>query len=565
MYLRTTKRSNRDGSEVSYYQLAHNVRDPRTGNTRAEIIHNFGRTDALDRQSLVRLCESIARVCGLKVEDPLDDEGAAREIADADPLPRGVHLVKTRPMGLVYAVEALWERLDIGPTLRALEREHKLSVPYERALLAMTANRLAVPESKLGVWQHWLAEVFLPSCEALKLDQMYAAMDLLVEHAEAVEKAVFFKTADLLDVQVDLIFYDTTTASFAIDEADDEAEGEGLRQRGHSKEGQWTPQVVVALAVTRQGIPVRSWVFPGNRADVTTVEQVKRDLRGWKLGRALFVGDSGMNSEENRDELVRGCGTYLLATRMGSVAEVKQKVLSRAGRFRVIAPNLHAKEVVVGEGVSRRRYILCYNPKEEKRQAAHRAQVVAELEAELGTHPHRNASAKWAVELLASRRYGRYLRVNARGQLAVDAAAVAAAARSDGRWVLQTNDDTLSVEQAAAGYKSMQIIERCFRTLKRAQICLTPMHHRLAHRIEAHVKICVLALLIERVAELTCEHPWSQIRSALEGLQVSEFQSDAHRFFRRNDLPKEAGALLKKLAIPVPKLVLDVQSIPSET
>ena len=91
--------------------------------------------------------------------------------------------------------------------------------------------------------------------------------------------------------------------------------------------------MVVALAVTRQGLPVRSWVFPGNTTDVTTVAKVKRDLKGWKLGRALFVGDSGFNSEANRRELALAYDTYLLATRIGSVNEAKQNVLSRPGRY----------------------------------------------------------------------------------------------------------------------------------------------------------------------------------------------------------------------------------------
>ncbi|MES0337885.1 MAG: transposase [Candidatus Magnetobacterium sp. LHC-1] len=103
------------------------------------------------------------------------------------------------------------------------------------------------------------------------------------------------------------MFYDTTTVSFSIDYEDDDG---GLRKYGKSKDGGWSPQVVVALAVTREGLPVRSWVFPGNTADIKTVEQVKSDLKGWKLGRALFVADAGMNSEYNRQELAKACGKY---------------------------------------------------------------------------------------------------------------------------------------------------------------------------------------------------------------------------------------------------------------
>src|SRR5210317_1788774 len=177
----------------------------------------------------------------------------------------------------------------------------------------MVANRLCEPESKLGVWDRWLSKVYLPSCQSLKLEQMYEAMDLLYEHRQQVEKHVFFQTANLFNLKVDLIFYDTTTASFSIDQEDD------LRRFGHSKEGTWAPQVVVALAVTPEGLPVKSWVFPGNTADVSTVERVRSDLRGWNLNRAIFVADSAMNSKNNREELARACGKYLLATRMASI------------------------------------------------------------------------------------------------------------------------------------------------------------------------------------------------------------------------------------------------------
>ena len=195
----------------------------------------------------------------------------------------------------------------------------------------MVANRVCQPESKLGVWARWLETVYLPRCQTLSLHQMYEAMDLLQKHSTEVEEAIFFRTASLMELEVDLVFYDTTTISFSIDIAD-EAEETGndsvLRQLW-STQGQ---RLVVALAVTCQGLPVRSWVFHGNTTDVTTVAKVKRDLKGWKLGRALFVGDGGLNSEENRHELAKACGTYVLASRMGSVAEIKGEVLSRPGR-----------------------------------------------------------------------------------------------------------------------------------------------------------------------------------------------------------------------------------------
>lgn len=562
MYLRTTRRKNKDGSVVEYFQLAHNERHPVTRKPVAKIIHNFGRTDRLDRQQLVRLCRSIARVCGLTVVDPCSNDQQQAKIIDSYLAP-DLKIDGTVTLGTVLAIEALWEKIGLRKTFCDIARDNNLPAEYERALLAMTANRLCSPESKLGVWDRWLDTVYLPSCAGLKLRHMYQAMDMLYENAVEVEKTVFFHTANLFNREVDLIFYDTTTASFTTDYEDDPNDPRVcVRQYGHSKEGTWSTQVVVALAVTREGIPVRSWVLPGNTSDVTTVEQVRGDLRGWNLGRALFVADSGMNSEDNRTELARACGKYLLACRMANVGQIKRDVLSKRGRYTVIRENLHAKEVIVGDGERRKRYILCYNPKEAQRQRKHRKEVVSFLESELESHTDSKATAQWAIELLASRRYKRYLKVTKSGLIRINRGAVTNAAKYDGKWVLETNDDTISLEDAALGYKGLMVIERCFRSLKRTQIKMTPMYHWLSRRIEAHVKICVLALMIERIAERTCNKTWREIRRQLETLQVTKFFDLNHSVYLRNEISAQTRNTLKKLNIKPPKQLIHLENRP---
>jgi hypothetical protein len=556
MYLRTTKRTNKDGSIVTYYQLAHNERDPVTGKPVAKIIHSFGRAENVERDQLVRLCRSIARVCSLNVIDPLDE--AQLPLSTTVGLPLDLKLHRTYAYGLPLLAETLWERLGIGKLFRTICRKEGFRAPYERALLAMAANRLCEPESKLGLWDRWLPTVYMPSCQNLKLKHMYEAMDLLYEHAAELEKHVFFETANLFNLKVDLIFYDTTTASFFIDQEDDDAEA-GLRKFCPAKEGFWAPSVVIALAVTPEGLPVRSWVFPGNTADVTTIEKVKADLRGWDLGRALFVADSGMNSEANREELAKACGKYLLATRMGAVSEVKDEVLAKRGRYHVIRDNLHAKEVIVGDGERRWRYILCYNPKEALRQKKHREEVIRILEQELDRHRDHKATAQWAVDLLASRRFKRYLKVTKSNMIRIDRGAIRQAAKYDGKWVLQTNDDTIRLEDAASGYKGLMVIERCFRSLKRTRIKMTPMYHWVPRRIEAHVKICVLALLMERLAEISCGESWDRIQQGLEELQISYFSTAEHSFYRTNELTSKVRSLLKSLKIPAPKPIRGIR------
>jgi len=552
MYLRSTKRKNKDGSVVEYFQLAHNERHPVTRKPVAKVIHTFGRADSLDREQLVRLCRSIARVCDIDIIDRLDPQ---LPLTSALGLPLGFKVHRSYQYGVPLLAESLWHKLGIDELFATICRKNNLRAPYERALLAMVANRLCEPDSKLGLWDRWLPTVYMPSCWDLKLEQMYEAMDLLYDHAEQVEKHVFFQTANLFNLKVDLIFYDTTTASFSIDQEDD------LRRFGHSKEGTWAPQVVVALAVTSEGLPVKSWVFPGNTADVSTVERVRSDLRGWNLNRAIFVADSAMNSKNNREELARACGKYLLATRMASISEVKHEVLGKRGRYYVIRDNLHAKEVIIGDGERRRRYILCYNPKEAERQKRRRAEIVRFLEQELARHPKPKATARWAIDLLASLRFKRYLKVTKGGLIRINRGAIREAAKYDGRWVIETNDDTISLEDAACGYKGLMVIERCFRSLKRTRIKMSPIHHWVPRRIEAHVKICVLALLMERLVELRCEKPWSRIKQDLEELQIFYFSTAEHSFFRRNDLTGRVRSLLKSLGISPPKLVQGLEKL----
>jgi transposase len=235
------------------------------------------------------------------------------------------------------------------------------------------------------------------------------------------------------------------------------------------------------------------------------------------------------------------------------------------------------KEVVVGgQGVRRRRYLLCYNPSEAKRQQKRRKQIVQQLEQELARHRNMSATAQWAIDLLASPRTKRYLAITDQGQIRLDKKAIQQAARTDGKWVIQTNDDTLTPEDAACAYKSLGVIERCFRTFKRTQLKLNPVYHRLSRHIEAHsskcdaiakaqMKICVMALLIERVAELACEQSWSQLRHVLSDLQAIEFHTPSHLFFKRNEASSELRKILKKLAIPLPNSVLSVTALPENT
>ncbi len=553
MYLRETKRKNGDGSVVRYYQLAENEWDKAKGCAVAKVVYNFGRADELDGAKLKRLARSILRLF------------SGEEALAAEP---DVRILDAWPYGGVFVLEQLWRELDMDKVLGK-------GMAHERALFAMVANRALQPYSKLYCHEQWLKEeVFLPEAQQLALHQLYEAMDYLLVNQAQVEKAVYFKMADLMNADVDLIFYDTTNIHFEVDEEDEcgrkgpDGQVRGpLRKRGRAKNRRDdAPLVSIGLAVTREGLPVRSWVFPGNTTDVKTVERVKTDLKGWKLGRCIFVGDAGMNSEENRRTLALANGKYILAARMRAGDEVTKRVVNRAGRYHVVRDNMRVKEVLVGEGERRRRYVVCHNPDEAARQRQHREkllELLAEELASLKSPGTGKGHSKRTCELLSSERFGRYLRQTRGGALRIDRAAVRREKHFDGKWVITSNDDTLTVEDLALGYKQLMRVEECWRAMKLG-LRMRPVYHWLPHRIEAHVKLCVLALLLERIAEIRGGDTWRNLSAKLDTIKVVEYVRSGARIRQTTQLRGEVSALLKKLGVSTPPKLHRIEEVADE-
>lgn len=545
MYLRTSTRKNRDGSTVSYLQIAENVWDPVQKRSKARVVCSLGRVDGKAQDRLRQLAASMRRHVSFEA------------LAALEP---GWRFVDSWEHGPFHVLDCLWERLGIRKLIEDAIRDEERRVDFERAVFAMVANRCLAPASKLCCYESWMAEdVYFPEGSEIGLHHLYRAMDLLGRHKEAIEERLYWQLADLLSMDVDLIFYDTTSVYFEIDEED---EGEAaLRRRGYSKDGRGDrPQIVVGMAVTRDGLPVRSWVFPGNTADVTTIERVKDDLRGWRLNRCLFVADAGMVSEESLHVIAGGGMHYVVAMACRRGTEVVDEVLSRPGRFREVAQNLRVKEVWAGSGERRRRYVVCFNPLEARRQRKHRERVLAELEEELaslgrgrgGRHPKR------ACELMASRRYGPYLRKLKSGALRLDKRATHERERRDGLWVIRTNDEGLSPEDLALAYKQLMRVEEAWKTMK-SGLRIRPMFHRCPGRIEAHVFLCVLALLLERVAEKRCGESWRSIRRKLGAIKVGQLLTPNGTIFQTSPAGPETRNILRKLEIDPPPDVLTVK------
>jgi hypothetical protein len=497
MYLRETHQQRADGSVVTHLQLAESVWNPQKKRSEVRIVSKCGRAEAPQTAERLRqLARSLLKKC------------APPEIVEQDPQWR---LLDTWPFGALSVLAAMWKRLGIPDVISEQLASRTVDVAVERARLAMVAKRACAPSAKLDCAEPWWrAEVRIDGTDALVLHPLSRAMDVLEAHQEALEHAVYVRLADLRNLDVELIFYDTTSLHFDIDERDqgsgedDLVEGslaagaktyQAPRKRGLSKNGRAdAPQVVIGLAVTRDGLPVRHGVFPGTTVAVNTVAQVKDDLRGWHLSRCVCVGDAGMVSQDNLHQLSTSGGRDILCLPMRRGDEVTNAVLQRPGRYQQVSDNLRGKEVVVGEGERRRRYVVCHHPDEEKRQRAHRQQVLRELEAELVSRQEVQGEShrKRVCQLRASRRYGRYVRVTTGGLLRIAAAKRRAEAQLDGTFVVQSNDGSLTPADVALGYTQLQRVEEAWRTLK-SGLRGRPVYHWAVHRLHAHVALRVLA------------------------------------------------------------------------
>lgn len=549
MYIRTTSRKNKDGTVATYVQLAHNEWDPEKRRSTTKVLFNLGREEDIDKEGLKRLIDSIVRYLG-------PDQVQLDPTAPAES-PR---FISSRTLGGSWLLDQLWEKLGIKGTLQDLLEKRSFRTPVERAIFAMIANRALNPSSKLAI-EDWVREdVYISGLEDVNVQNLYRAMDFLLEHSEEIQKEVYFSVANLMNLEVDLLYFDTTSTYFEVEEDSPEDDKRSIRRQGNSKDHRPDrPQTVIGLAVTREGIPVRCWSWPGNTADMSVVDEVKKDLCGWKLGRVISVMDRGFASEDNFKTLQRGGGHYIVGEKMRSGKESVETALSKRGRFTAITETVEVKEIIVGDGEKRIRYVLVRNPKEAKRDAAtrekHIKRIEEELQAigELNGDPHTKAVCK----LIAHPTYGRYIKTGKQGQPKLDKAKIKAEERLDGKYLIRTSDDTLSVEDVALGYKQLLQVEDSFRTLKQ-DLELRPVYHQLSDRIKSHVLLCFLALLLIRVAENEADDTWRNIRDTMERMCVIEYFSKDGRILQRTETTPLQMGILKALSLKEPPKVLEL-------
>jgi len=388
-----------------------------------------------------------------------------------------------------------------------------------------------------------------------------------LEVQDELAEAVYFATADLLNLEVDLLFFDTTSTYFERDEPEqDVVDQDGnvirpaFRVRGHSKDHRDDlPQVVIAMAVTRTGIPIRVWCWPGNTSDQELIRQAKDDLRAWKLARVVWVADRGFQSAENRRYLQRAGGHYILGEKLRGNDKEANAALGRQGRYHTVAGNLRVKEVIIDDGTMRDRFVICHNPEEAKRDQAVREQLLEQIQHAIAGADKLSAEDRHKLygQLCSKRGYKRFLRQTNTGKLRIDRAAVTTEAHLDGKFLLRTSDPTLTAEDVALGYKQLLEIERGWRDMK-TTLDLRPVHHRKQDRIRAHVLLCWLALLLIRIAENQTNQTWRNLRDELQRIHLGTFAGHAGQTRQRTELTAQQQHILGALGVEQPPLLLQL-------
>jgi hypothetical protein len=531
-------------------------------------------------RSRQRVVATLGRLNQLQQSGQLDGLLASRArlarsvLLLSEPAQGRLPTISVRHIGPAMVFQRLWQQTGCQHVIQHLLKGRHFEFPRERAIFLTVLHRLFDPGSDRAADQ-WKDDYQIEGGEDLPLHHLDRAMGWLGDqlprteqadktpfaprcHQDRIEEALFAQRRDLF-TQLQWVFFDTTSISF---------EGEGgetIGPRGHSKDHRPDlKQMIVGAVLDGQGRPIGCELWPGNTADVTTLIPVVDRLRArFGLTPVGIVADRGLISQETIEELEkpeRG-GQYLLGARMRSQNEVKDEVLARAGRYRVVHPErqsqqdpapLKVKEV----RVENRRYIVCLNDDEARQDAADRGAIVAALREKLRSG---------AKSLVGNKGYRRYLSSTGPDHFPSDEAKIEEEARDDGQWVLRTNTD-LDPAEVALQFQRLGMVEAWFRSCP-SLLQTRPIDHQCDETIRGHVFGSFLALVLRqeleaRLARDGHDFEWADVIEDWDRLQMVEVEQDGQRLLLRSELQGTCGTVFRAAGVAVPPTVRQAAEAP---
>jgi transposase len=540
----------------SYLQIVENRWED--GRTRQRVVATLGRLDQLQQSGqLDALLASGARLSQSVLLLSAHAKGQLPTIT-------------TQRIGPALVFERLWQQTGCRHVIEQLLDGRRYEFDVERAVFLTVLHRLMNPGSDRAA-DKWKSDYQIEGCDDLQLHHLYRAMAWLGEELPAeqqkdktpfaprcikdrIEENLFAHRRNLF-TDLQLVFFDTTSIYFEGDG------GQDIGQRGFSKDHRPDCyQMVVGAVLDGQGRPICCELWPGNTADVTTLIPVVDRLRSrFGVRRVCIVADRGMISKETIEALEqdeRGW-QYILGARMRSQNEVKDDVLSRGGRYRVVHPErvtsddpspLKVKEVCVDQ----RRYIVCLNDDEARKDAADREAIVAALRQQLRSGDK---------SLVGNKGYRRYLAGCGPDHFQVDEAKIAEDARYDGKWVLRTNT-ALDSAEVALQYKQLWTVEHWFRSCK-SLLQTRPIFHKCDETIRGHVFCSFLALVLRQELQARLEGrghkmEWADVIQDLDRLQSVTVEQDGKQFLLRSEAQGTVGKVFQAAGVALPPTIQDV-------
>jgi hypothetical protein len=524
--------------KIGGYEYLYLVENAREGGRHVQrVIKSLGRRDEVEASGLLdALIASAARHSRRSI---LLSRFYRGELSALKRLSIGPDLVFGR----------LWQDLGCRDVLRGLLANRQFGFDVERAVYLAVVHRLMVSGSDRHA-SEWRRCFRVTGADGLTLDHAYKAMTWLGEDigqgrlmTDAIEEALYRHRQPLLG-EVSVAFFDTTSLWF---------EGRGgatLGQRGHSKD--YRPhlnQVVLGIVLDGDDRPIASFLMPGNTADVTTlVPVVKRLKERFGIKRACIVADRGMISAATIADLQAIGIDYILGVRERSVREVREDVIDDDGVAVPLPRQKGQTQLAIKDvSIAGRRYVLCRNEEEAKKDAEARTTILAALERKL---------AQGDKALVGNAGFRRFLGSPKGEGFTIDPAKVEADARFDGLFVLRTNTK-LSALQVVLRYRNLLAVEDAFKTTK-ALLATRPIFHKTDAAIRGHVFVSFLALLLrkELIDRLAARRQkaleWQRIIDDLADLSAVEVEQDRRRALLRTAPGPTIDPLCRAVGITLP-------------
>jgi transposase len=512
MYLRTIKVRSSNGTVNEYVRAVESYRED--GKVKQRTVADLGRKDLLSQ-----VFPKLRRLLG--------GESNTQDVPAPEP-----QILDASTWGPVAAVRALFDQLGLWSILETHLGKAK-GVPFVDRAFVLIANRLIRPASEHGL-AGWLETDFVCDRRGRRfvpkwhqrnrvrvhfrqLEAWYRTLDQLLAAKKQIELALYHRLRDLFSLKPDLVLYDITSTYF---------EGAGpadFAKHGYSRDGKPHNVQVIVGVVMVAGWPIAHHIWAGNTLDHCTVQEVVRDLHErFRFNRIVFVGDRGMVTEENLEDLTAGKHGYLVGLKrrrnqevehwLAAVDETKwlECPVGITARERTDPPRIRAQEVPSGtEGVriivvdsdERRGYEEAMRQKSMNRTHEQLEKLAGRVAAGKLKRPEKiGAAAERILQRHHGHRYYAWDLHQGTFRYFENAAGLAREKQIEGKYVITTSEQDWSVLDAVAFYKELSDLERGFRQLKDV-LALRPIYHRLEDRVKAHIFVAALALLVQRLLE----------------------------------------------------------------